>query len=371
MLTAVASGVTAISFWVTRAEIMAAEANGFNLLDSTGDSTLRYEEAARVGRALNRYPALFGRANRPPAAMAILINEWSYCFAQTLAQGYEHLAYDVRGWYRLLWEAGIPVDFLEAGELDEPYTGAYKAIIVPFPLSLSEETAGKLARYVGQGGTLISEAAPGRIDEHAYCNRGELSPAMAQLFGVAHGRFQMVREPDFSTRWSPPERSWGEYLDAAMLEGAGALVGLRARANVYIETYIPQGGAEPCLRYGDEVAGVVRRVGQGQAWLLGTYLGHNGTAYRDPETHAFVRTLLAQCGVQPAHRGQLLLQKRVGEGCEAWLLTNPTDHEVTEPVDVGAWAKVEDLFGGSIQRHEGRVELMVPSLDVRVLILRR
>ena len=39
MLTAVSSGVTTISFWVTRAEIMAQENNGFSLLDSRGDST--------------------------------------------------------------------------------------------------------------------------------------------------------------------------------------------------------------------------------------------------------------------------------------------------------------------------------------------
>jgi len=43
MLAAVSSGVTAISFWVTRAEIMASEQNGFSLLDSTGDRTERLE----------------------------------------------------------------------------------------------------------------------------------------------------------------------------------------------------------------------------------------------------------------------------------------------------------------------------------------
>ena len=41
MLTAMSSGVSTISFWVTRAEIMAQENNGFSLLDSKGDSTER------------------------------------------------------------------------------------------------------------------------------------------------------------------------------------------------------------------------------------------------------------------------------------------------------------------------------------------
>jgi hypothetical protein len=49
MLSAIGSGFTAICFWVTRAEIMALEANGFSLLDSVGDSTERFLEASRIG----------------------------------------------------------------------------------------------------------------------------------------------------------------------------------------------------------------------------------------------------------------------------------------------------------------------------------
>ncbi len=370
MLTAVGSGVTAISFWVTRAEIHMAEQNGFSLLDSEGDTTPRFEEAARVGRALNQHADLFARPTRPWSQAAILINEWNYQLCNLLNQGYEHLPYSVRGWYRLLWDAGIPVDFIEASELDEPYLADYKALILPFPLSLSEEVARKLARYVENGGHLISEAAPGRINEHAYCHRGELSPAMRELFGVRQESFTMVREPGDTPRWSPPERTWGEYLDAAMLDGVGPLAGHRLRANVYIETFTCQ-GSEPILRHGDAIAGVVRHVGQGRAWLLGTYVGHNGTAYRDEETHACVRALLAQCGVTPERAGELLLRRRVGEDKEAWFLTNPTDHEVTERINVSGWAHVEDLLGEPMEREGEAVTLTVRSLDVRVLMLWR
>lgn len=164
MLTAVGSGVTAISFWVTRAEIHMAEQNGFSLLDSQGDTTPRYEEAARIGRALNAHADLFGQPTRPRSDVAIVINEWNYQLCSLLEQGYEHLPYSVRGWYRLLWDANVPVDFIEASELDEAYVGQYKALVLPFPLSLSEETAGKLARYVenskhlqcGDGGITIT-----------------------------------------------------------------------------------------------------------------------------------------------------------------------------------------------------------------------
>jgi beta-galactosidase len=373
MLTAVASGVTAISFWVTRAEIAAAEVNGFSLLDSVGDSTPRFEEAARVGQALNEHSDLFGTPSWPGAQAAILVDEWNYQFCQSMLRGGEHLAYSVRGWHRLLWEAGIAADFLEASELDD-CADEYRVLIVPFPLSMSEETAGKLERFVRSGGNLISEASPGRIDAHGYARRGELSPTLARLFGAGQQSLTMVAEPQRAHvrtgRWSPTPRTWGEYLAPAMLVGAGPLDGQAVRANVYIETFDVQ-AADPCLRYGDAVAGTVRSVGNGSAWLLGTYVGHNGTAYRDDQTRAFVRALLEQCGVRNAHEGELLLRKRVLAGKEAWLFTNPTERRITEGVDVSGWMTARDLLGESLLWEEDWIDLSVDSLDVRVLILER
>jgi len=370
MLTAVGSGVTAISFWVTRAEIMAAEANGFSLLDSTKDSTARFEEAAHVGKALNRHADLLGQPSWPGAEVAILINEWNYQFCASMVQGGEHLAYSVRGWHRLLWDAGIPVDFVEVSELEEPYMERYQALILPFPISLSEEMAGKLARYVARGGNLISEACPGRIDEHAFCNRGELSPTARAMFGVRHESFTMVREPEGSMRWSPPERTWGEYLDACMLTGTGPLRGLHLRANVYVETFELQ-GSEACLLMGDAIAGTVRRVGEGSSWLLGTFAGHTGTAYRDQDSQGLIRALLKECGIMPSHSGPLLLRKRVSPSKEAWFFTNPTPSEVTERIDVSGWASVEDLLNEPLDREGDSVILTVKSLDVRVLVLEK
>ncbi|NQT91976.1 MAG: beta-galactosidase, partial [Lentisphaerae bacterium] len=252
MLTAVGSGVTAISFWVTRAEIMAAEMNGFSLLDSEGDTTERFEEAARVGQALDRHASLFGAPTLPRSRVAILVNERNYQFCETLSFGAGHLAYDVRGWHRMLWEAGIPVDFLEVMELEDPYAREYAAIIMPFPLCLSEDTAASLAAYVEQGGNLLSEACPGRSDEHGICHRGEMSPRLRELFGVRQAGLTMVREPGDKPRWMPAARSWGEFLEPAVLQGAGPLEGSALRAQIYIETLDPV-DADPILRYGEAV----------------------------------------------------------------------------------------------------------------------
>ena len=154
----------------------------------------------------------------------------------------------------------------------------------------------------------------------------------------------MVREPDGGARWSPPERTWGEYLDAQMLAGAGPLAGHRLRANVYLQTFESLPGAEPVLMAGEAVAGVRRAVGKGQAWLLGTFVGHSGAAYRDPAIPAAVKALLAACGVTPEHEGKLILRKRVTPEKEAWLFFNPTGESITEEIAVADWGRVSDLL---------------------------
>lgn len=367
MLTVIASGGTGISFWVTRAEIMAYEMNGFGLLDSEGDTTERFEEAARIGRALNKHADLFGKPTLPGARVAIIVNGWNYQTCAALGESAEHLAHSIRGWYRLLWDAGIPVDFVEVSRLID-CARDYKALILPFPLSLSEDAGQKLASYVERGGNLICEACPGRLNENAFCNRGELSPTMRELFGVRQTALAMVREPNGGQRWSPPERTWGEYLDPAMLVGVGPLAGMQLRANVYIETFECL-TSRPCLMHGNAAAGAVREVGQGRAWLLGTFAGHCGTSYRDSASAELIRALLGSCGVAPERAGKLLLRKRVIGGKEAWILTNPTDEVATEVIDVSGWSRIADLLGGALEREANNVKLTVPALDIRVLIL--
>jgi hypothetical protein len=246
----------------------------------------------------------------------------------------------------------------------------YRALILPFPLSLSEEVASRLEEYVQHGGSLISEAAPGRIDEFGLSTRGEMSPRLRELFGVGQLGYTMVREPEGDSRWMPTERTWGEFLDATVLEGTGPMKGQKLRGNYYLQTFECR-GADPILEYNGAAAGVARKIGKGRAWLLGTYVGHNGTAHRNEQTPLFVAELMNQCGVHRQNQGELLLQKRIGSEREAWVLTNPTDHDVTETISFPKGTSATDLLEGVISVVGGQARLFVKSLDVRVLIINK
>jgi hypothetical protein len=60
-------------------------------------------------------------------------------------------------------------------------------------------------------------------------------------------------------------------------------------------------------------------------------------------------------------KGQIL-------GKEAWIFTNPTDHMVTEMIEIED-AHLEDLLGGLLMCSGKNVLLSVPSLDVCIPIL--
>ena len=370
MLTTLGAGATALSFWVTRAEIMAPETNGFALLDSEGDTTERLEEVARIGKALNNHAELFSRNNRSQADVAVLVDEWKYRQLNALRFAPEALAYDVRGWYKLLWDAGLDCDFIETSQLGEDRVKNYKAIIVPLPLSMGDDVAEKLAEYAKAGGNVILEAAPGRLNEAAFAVRGEISPVLRKILGVSQKRFTLVREPGETDRWSQPERTWGEYADACFLEGEAALSGCRIRANMYLQTFVAD-DSEIVLCLNGEPAGVCRAYGRGRMWLLGTYIGPSGTAYREEDTPRAVRKMLDACGVKPCHNGKLLLKKRTGIREEAWFITNPFRETIEESFSLPQDAKATDLFGSDVTIKDGIAVVKVEPLDVRVLIIRR
>lgn len=371
MFSLLSAGTTAISFWITRAEIIADECNGFSLLDSTGNTTKRFEEASRIGRALNKHADIFAHPNWAQAEVAILINESNHQLCQTMVGTVvEHIEYSVSGWHRILRESGINIDFMEMSELNGKLENKYKALILPFPLSISEDYAAKLSKYVERGGCLISEACPGRIDENGFCNRGELSPILSKLFAVKHLNFTAVREPAGGKKWSFPERTWGDFADATMLQGQGLLKRHKMRANLYLETF-ECNGSTPVFKYGKETAGAMNVHGKGKAWILGTFAGHNGTAYSDSQTWESIISILKESGVNAVKYGKLLVSKRVTPRKEAWIFFNPSEEKTTEKISTEAWKRVYDFFGDKNISHNGVVELAVDSLDCRILILER
>lgn len=369
MLTTLAAGATAISFWVTRAEIMAPETNGFSLLDSEGESTERLEAAVALGKTLQRHAALFGQNNRPQAQVALLVDEWNYRQLQCMAFAPEVLSYELRGWYKHLWNSGVPCDFIEASQLGEERTRGYRAIIAPFAHAMSDTVAQTLLDFASLGGRVLLECAPGMLNEVALAPRGQMNPLLREALGVRVETHALVREPGDTDRYSQPERTYGEYEEAGMLAGVGAWSGQSLRASVMVETF--QSAPENVrMTWNGRPCAVAAEHGQGSLTLIGTCVGFSATAYRDAATDQAVQVLLRHLDIAPEHTGRLLLTRRVGEGEEAWFITNPYEEPVEETFTFPGDAYLAD---GEDEKPmgSGAIALRLEPLEVRLVIVKR
>lgn len=371
MLAGLASGMHGISFWNQRAERSWQEANGFGLLDPQGESTARIEEAGRVGRAINEHWELFARGEPPRARVAILVNDDLYHFHEgTLTNALHLFSFNLRGHFARLWRLGYAVDFLSEDDVAAGDLAHYEVALLPMPLSLDDAYMANLREYVEGGGTLISDACPGRFDRYGFCRRAQMAEGARELFGVEHAGVRIVREPAGQERWTPPERGWGEFAPASRLDGAGDLAGTDLAATFYLQTLTPT-TAEPILMWGDAVAGVSNTFGKGRGILLGTFAGLSATAYPDADGDRFFAHLLGDTlGVEPDRCGRLLRRRRLHGTREAWFLINPSDEVVSERIDLESRRLVGVLLGDApAVEADGTVRIEVEPVGLACLVL--
>lgn len=357
-----AAGVRGICYWNHRPEILLGELEGFGLLDSSGETTPRAAEAGRIGQAINKHADLFVEGERVRPEIAILVNEDLYHLFQSIGDMLKHYEYTIRGIYRSLWDQGYGVDFLSVADL--PTMGKrYRMLIAPIPFALSKEVMAALRDYVRAGGTLVSEAGPGRMDRYGVgYNSDGMAPEMRELFGVENIAIRNVREPNETKKWRSGLR-FDDTIAYQPMTGRGNGI---APAN-FLQT-LRLRTAEALFHFGDAVAGTSHRFGNGRAILIGTQLGHATLAYNDRRNAEFLGGMAAEAGVKPDRSGQLLrLRRKLGER-EAWFLINIGPDPVSETVSLEQFARAQDLFEAKPIRGKTRT-LTVASLDIACWIM--
>ena len=362
----VGSGVTGISFWVTRAEIMAGEMNGFSLLNDEGDTTERLEEVKNVSEFINKYPVLFNTPKKQRAEVGIIVDEDNHNGCSRLAQGGDGLAYSMRGWYRYMYDNSVGVDFICTEELDKDYINRYKLLILPFPVFMSDKTAENLEKYVVGGGMLVSEATPGRIKENGITRRGKMT--MCEVFGVRHKFLQMVSEPGYNHKFTPQPRTWGEYLTPAEFTGKGIFDGHNLRANIYIQCF-DLNGAEEMLAYDGMAAGAMNFYGKGRAVIIGSYIGHNANAYRNDASNNFVKKLLSLANINHADSDGVNIRERSADGKKAHVIFNMTDETKKVLLPLNGNFKYLDSYNGEVSVSSEKITAVCKPLDMAVVVL--
>lgn len=368
VLTGLASGASGICFWNHRAEILWGEGFGFGLLDSVGDTTPRAEEAGRLGRAITANADLFANGAVPEPRVAILVDEDRWHFVEASGNDVrDHFADTVAGLYKALWEAGITVGFVSAEALLAAESSV-AAIVLPFPVSLSAKCAATLVRFVEKGGLLVSEACPGRFDEHGIATNGEMPEALTRVFGARHASLSLLRDRGETVRRDPDDPRTLDGEEYHELTGTGELAGEAISPSYYLQTLEPTTGKAILLSDG-RVAAVANDFGKGRAYLFGTLLGHAPARRDDPRTGRMLTRLLGRKGIEPDGVGRLIRRRRVRAGREAWFFFNETDAAVEEAVSLEGRARAVDLMGEPIVFTAGVALVRVEPRQVRCVLV--
>jgi len=372
ILAGLACGMTGISFWNHRVERFWKEANGFGLLDPTGETSERMDAVSRIGRAIQAQGEFFSQAQPPRAQVALLVNEDTYHFFQASnGDVIHHYRYNMRGWYARLWRLGIQVDFLDVEDVAAGELAHYRAAILTMPLSLDGDYFARLSAFVEAGGTLIAEACPGLWDKYGWATLTQLVDGGEALFGAKHRELAMVKEPGGAPRWMPQERRFGESDPPTVVSGIGEFAELDLRASFYLQRLQPTTG-RAILKHGEDVVGVTNQVGAGQSILIGTFLGFGALAHRefDAGTDRFLEALLAQAGVKGERYGVLIRRRREWQGREAWFFVNPTPEPVSETTSLEGFTDVTDLLGDClIEQSADAITFRVKATNLACLLL--
>ena len=172
MWTAVAYGARAVNIYAYYPMSTGYEAGGYGLVELDGKVTERAEAAGRIAAAVTAHRDLFLGARPARAEVAILYNPLSHMVGgqqsftgEGQSVGVNNLSESLQGIHRAFYERGVPVDFLHVDDLGTPRAAGYKLIIAPYPVQMSQRHVRRLIEFVREGGTLVTEARCGWVDE--------------------------------------------------------------------------------------------------------------------------------------------------------------------------------------------------------------
>ena len=297
-LQAVAHGSDTVQYFQWRKGRGGAEKFHGAVVDHYGSEDSRvFGDVAEVGAALKKLDAVIGTTVRPEAAVIYdWHNRWGIDLMAGLGRDLRQYAETCIRHYRTLWSRGVPVDVIE--ELCD--FSRYKLLIAPMLYMLRPDVAGRLEKYVAEGGTLVMTYWSGIVDENDLCFLGGWPGAgLREVLGI--------RDEETDATW-PHERNSVVMAEDNPLAMRGRYEARDLFALIHAE------GAEVLGTYGgDFYAGrpalTVNRHGDGKAYYIASR--NDESFLRD-----FYGRLTADLGIEP------VLEADLPEGVTAQVRTD-------------------------------------------------
>ena len=374
---AAALGSRGTLHWCYAPERTGHEAGGYGMVRANGDHTPRSRGIAKTAALLKKHQDILMAAKVPTQVAVVYEPDNS---SLLLAMELEDKRYGKVhcGYYRSIWKSDLTARYVTHDTLEDVRE---KVLIVPMALTMPDSVAKQLARFVHEGGILITEARTGMYDEHGFVRPELPAGRLREAAGLVEGE-QVYSDPDNApvvptadgtidtdphTRVKPLDPihmgvpiSFSEPLSATV-PAHGFLVPLQLE------------GARPIATYGDMVLGACHDYGKGRFYYFGTYLGL-ALDKNITDAHALLCAILQE-HTAPVISGDRLRPRLVsGEGAALLVvfndhLTETVSEDLALPAGFGG---AEDIVTGKkVAIEEGKVFLTVAAEDAVILRLEK
>ncbi len=206
--------------------------------------------------------------------------------------GVNNLSESLQGVHRAFFERNIPVDFLHVGDLGTARAAGYRLIIAPYPVMMSRPHVEALGAYVRNGGTLLTEARCGWVDE-----KGASSPivpggGLHEVFGCRETELTPLAKTGVveikAADEAFPLLAPGDKLDSLFFEETFDVFGKESRVVATFADGRPAVVAAP--------------FGKGRAIIAGSFLGSAYHHFKNPNNGKFFAGLAEWLKIRPAVR---------------------------------------------------------------------
>lgn len=381
MWSVVACGARAVNIYAYYPMSSGYEAGGYGLVELDGKITERAVAAGKIARIIDRNMDLFLKGRPPQAEVAILYNPLTHMVGGQQAftgegqpVGVNNLSESLQGVHKAFFERHIPVDFLHVMDLTPERWRRYKLLVVPYPVMMSQADVKKLIAYVDSGGALLTEARCGWVDERGFSADVIPSGGLDGVLGCREASVMPLQKPSTlrvkAAHEAIPLLREGDRLDTLFFEESFELLASKAQVLAEFEDGRP--------------AVIFARQGEGQAIIVGSFIGSAYHHFRNPNNGKFLAGLAVWLKVArpvevSVREGDVLVEARLLEAEERRLLFafNRGEKAVTAGFAVSlpdsafqaTNLETEDLVLSSYSEGRLRFDLDLKPGEVRIILL--
>ncbi len=362
--------------WCYLPERTGHEAGNCGMVRPNGQPTAR-SLAIRDTAALLRKHQDILLGVRVPAQVAVLYDpdNSSLLFAMELEDtlyGDSHI-----GYYRALWKSDLTARYVTYETLDDIREDV---LIVPMALTMPDHVADWIARFVREGGVLITEVRTGMFDEHGFMRPDLPAGALREAAGLVEGE-QVCSDPSNTIAVPTADGTLERQIRVGLSPLDPIHLGPPIDFTQPIQAQVPAHGylaalelkgAMPLGCCGDMVLAAHHEYGKGQVYYFGTYMGL-ALCKNIPEAHSLVREILLR-HAEPVVHG-VRLRPRLITSDKGALLVAFNDHHaevVNEALGVpDGFERGENIVTGETYSvTAGNISLEVGPENAVVLLLK-